>query len=62
MTMYQGTATIEKNDGWDSLAGVERITWDIHCSGGPFDGRTKTTRTRREAREWCDEFGYQWRP
>ena len=54
------TATITKTERWDIIAGgVLRIEWKIALTGGGFDGRTVTKRTRREAR--CDDFGYDWR-
>lgn len=61
MTDAPMKATITKNDRWDQFAHVERVEWIIALTGGPFDGQTKTTRTRRDAREWCDEFGYDWK-
>jgi hypothetical protein len=55
-------ARIERVDGWNALAGVARVEWVAHLEGGVRAMRDPRFRTRREAREWCDELGYDWHP
>jgi hypothetical protein len=59
----QVTATIVRDTEYtDSLSRnphvgrVERVIWRVELS----NGRRRICRTRREAREWCDEMGIPW--
>ncbi len=49
------TATIEKVTIYDEVRQVTRTQWRIDLP----NGRRKFTRTRREAREWCEEHGLE---
>jgi hypothetical protein len=63
--MTEKRATIEKAEryGYGRFGYTTSTTeWVARCTGGAFNGSTRSGfKTRKAAREWADEFGYEWR-